>query len=394
MIIHNVKPVNSNQPINIKINHGKIAEVSTSTIIAGNEVLNLEFNNAIIFPGLINSHDHLDFNLFPQLGGQLYNNYTEWGDSIHKTYKSEIAKVLKIPIELRSKWGIYKNLLCGVTTVINHGEKLGTANDLINVFEDTHCIHSVGFEKRWKIKLNNPLKKHLPVNIHVGEGDDQQSNKEIGQLIKWNILNRKLIGVHAVAMVEAQAKKFEAIVWCPQSNYFLLNKTAPVNLLKDHTHILFGTDSTLTSEWDIWKHLQLARRNQLLTDNELYDAVTINAAQTWRLNSGEIVQGKDADLVVSKRLTDRNGFDAFYALTPADLLLVIHKGEIRLFDEELLEQLDNVTMDFSKICINGICKYIQGNLPGLMADIRKYYPNANFPKSITIAQFSQKYNYC
>ncbi len=382
MIINNVKPVNSNQPINIKIDDGKIAEISSSPIIAGDGVLHLEFNNAIIFPGLINSHDHLDFNLFPQLGSQLYNNYTEWGKYIHERYKPEIAEVLKIPVELRSKWGIYKNLLCGVTTVINHGEKLGTANDLINVFEDTHCIHSVGFEKRWKIKLNNPFKKHLPVNIHVGEGVDMQSQNEIGQLIKWNILIRRLVGVHAVAMTEAQAERFEAVVWCPQSNYFLLNKTAPVDLLKNYTQILLGTDSTLTSEWDVWKHLQSARKSQLLNDNELYNAVTLNAAQTWRLNNGEIMQGKDADLVIAKSASNN---DAFYAITPTDLLLVIHRGEIRLFDEKLLEQLGNIKENFSEIYINGVCKYVQGNLPGLMADIRKYHPNANFPENITIA---------
>jgi len=384
MIINNVKPVNSNEPINIKISDGKIAEISSSPIIAENGVLHLEFNNAIIFPGLINSHDHLDFNLFPQLGSQLYNNYTEWGKYIHERYKPEIAEVLKIPVELRSKWGIYKNLLCGVTTVINHGEKLGTANDLITVFEDTHCIHSVGFEKRWKLKLNNPLKKNLPVNMHMGEGVDPQSKNEITQLIKWNILNRKLVGVHAVAMTESQAEEFEAVVWCPQSNYFLLNKTAPVDLLKNHTKILFGTDSTLTSDWDMWEHLQSARKSQLLTDNELYNAVAINAAQTWGLNSGEIIQGKDADLVIAKKSSGDADFDAFYATTPANLLLVIHQGEIRLFDEELLEQLSNIKDDFSKIYINGVCKYVQGNLPGLMDDIRKYHPNANFPNSITI----------
>jgi cytosine/adenosine deaminase-related metal-dependent hydrolase len=385
MIINNVKPVNSNQPINIKINDGKISELSSAPIIAKNEVLHLEFDNAIIFPGFINSHDHLDFNLFPQLGNQLYNNYTEWGKYIHERYKPEIAEVLKIPIELRSKWGIYKNLLCGVTTVINHGKKLGAANDLINVFEDTHCIHSVGFEKRWKLKLNNPLKKNHPVNIHIGEGVDLQSKNEIRQLIKWNILNRKLVAVHAVAMTEVQAEEFEAVVWCPQSNYFLLNKTAPVDLLIKHTNILFGTDSTLTSKWDIWEHLQSARKSQLLSDDELYNAVTINPAQTWRLNNGEIAQGKDADLVIAKKAFDNDGFDAFYATTPADLLLVIHQGKIRLFDEGLLEQLGNIKEDFSKIHVNGGCKYVQGNLPGLMADIRRFHPNANFPKNITIA---------
>jgi len=381
MILNNVQTVNSNETINIKIDGGKIAEISSLPIAA--DVLKLDFKGAIVFPGLINSHDHLDFNLFPQLGDKIYNNYTEWGEYIHQTYKSEIAPVLKIPVELRYQWGIYKNLLCGVTTVINHDEKKGIATDLINVFEDSHCIHSLGFEKRWKFKLNNPFKKQLPVNIHLGEGVDLQAENEIPQLLKWNILNRKLVAVHAVAMTEDQADKFEAIVWCPQSNYFLLDKTAPVDLLKNHTNILLGTDSTLTSEWDVWEHLRLARESRLLSDDELYNTVTQNAAQTWGLNSGEIMPGKNADLVVAKS-THKQGFDAFYEITPADLLLVIHQGKIRLFDEDLLGQLGKLKEGFSQIYINGVCKYVQGDLPGLMADIRKYQPSTNFPESITV----------
>jgi cytosine/adenosine deaminase-related metal-dependent hydrolase len=382
MILNNVKPVNSNNPINIKIDGGRIAEISSLPIIDAG-ILQLDFSDALISPGLINSHDHLDFNLFPQLGNQLYNNYTEWGKFIHERYKPEIAEVLKIPVELRIKWGIYKNLLCGVTTVVDHGESIGASNQLITVFKDSHSIHSIGFEKRWKLKLNNPLKRHLPVNIHVGEGIDQQSKNESGRLVKWNVLSRKLVGVHGVVMTEAQADNFKAIVWCPQSNYFLLGKTASIDKLKKRTNILFGTDSTLTSEWDIWTHLTSARKSRLLADAELFDAITQNGAQTWGLNSGEIKEGKNADLIMVKNQNNQNGLDAFYATTPADLLLVVHQGEIRLFDETILIQLGNIKKDFSKISINGAHKYVQGNLPGLMSDIRKHHPNANFPKCIT-----------
>src|SRR5882757_4983728 len=112
------------------------------------QVEKIQFENAIVFPGLINSHDHLDFNLFPQLGDKTYSNYTEWGNYIHEHYKDEIAKSLKIPALLRSRWGLFKNLLCGVTTVVNHGELSGMDDDLITVFEKYSCIHSVQFEKR------------------------------------------------------------------------------------------------------------------------------------------------------------------------------------------------------------------------------------------------------
>ena len=47
------------------------------------------------FPGLINSHDHLDFNLFPQTGNRIYNNYTEWGRDIHEQNKEAISASFK-----------------------------------------------------------------------------------------------------------------------------------------------------------------------------------------------------------------------------------------------------------------------------------------------------------
>src|SRR6202007_1168364 len=107
-------------------------------------------------------------------------------------------------------------------------------------------LHSVGFEKKWRLKLNNPFKQKLPVVIHTGEGTDRRANKEIDRLTGWNLLGRKLIGIHGVAMASHQAEKFRALVWCPQSNDFLLGKTAPVNRIEKYTDILFGTDSTLT----------------------------------------------------------------------------------------------------------------------------------------------------
>src|SRR5689334_20936533 len=84
----------------------------------------IQFNNAVALPGFINSHDHLEFNLFPLLANRVYNNYTEWARDIQTTGKKEIDAVLQIPEEVRIEWGCYKNLLNGFTTVVNHGKKL------------------------------------------------------------------------------------------------------------------------------------------------------------------------------------------------------------------------------------------------------------------------------
>lgn len=361
MILNNVTLINGNGPVNVQVIDGRMRPLTGTKT----DCLQLTFNNALVFPGLVNAHDHLDFNLFPQLGDKIYNNYTEWGTYIHHQYKNEIAAVLKVPLALRVSWGIFKNLLCGVTTVVNHGEYLIINNAPINV-EQGHSIHSIKFEKRWKIKLNNPFKIKQPVSIHVGEGNDIQSHQEIDELLNWNLLNKKLIGVHGVAMTTNQARKFEAMVWCPESNFFLLNKTASINHLKKHTTILFGTDSTLTGNWNIWGHIRLARKTNMLTDEELYNSLHNNAGT--------------GSVVVAKKHEGNTPLDSFFATDPADILLVIYDNTIRLFDAELLEQLTTINLEkYNPVYINGTCKYVQGNLPQLIQQIKEYYPEATFP---------------
>lgn len=380
MILNNLRTALQGDPVHIRAINDKIAEVSASPLVSMPDLLSLDLNGALVFPGLINSHDHLDFNLFPALGDKTYNDYTEWGNYIHQNYKEEIDKVLKIPVGLREAWGIYKNLLCGVTTVVNHGEKIKKPTNLITVHEDCQSIHSVQFGKKWKLSLNNPLKKNVAAAIHTGEGTTASAAREIDMLSKWNLLKRPVIGIHGVAMSTKQAKEFRALIWCPESNYFMLDQTAPVNLLKAHTAILFGTDSTLTGSWNIWEHIRLARKTGYLTDQEIFDSLTTNAALAWKLQSGAIAQYKQADLVIARNKNTTMAPDTFFSVGPEDLLMVLHNGHISLFDEELLPRLENINPEnYSRVCIEGACKYVAGNLRRLMDEIRSYYPEARFP---------------
>lgn len=375
---NNLHLINSTQPVNIGVNGKLITSVNRDGIKA--DELSLNFDEAVALPGLINSHDHLDFNLFPQFGDRFYQNYTEWGAYIHQQYQKEIQQVLNIPIPLRAAWGIYKNLLSGVTTVVDHSDGVKFKSDLINVVQDYHCLHSVQFEKRWKRKLNNPLKLKYPYVMHIGEGIDKLAQQEIGELLKANFLKKQLIGVHGVAMQPQHAQKFKALVWCPQSNYFLLNHTADIKNLKQQTPILFGTDSTLTSEWNIWEHLRLAVKTAHLSTAELWESVTTAPAKIWKLNSGELAANKDADIVIAK--APGGGYDDLYNLNPEDLLLVMHKGRINLFDHELYQQLSDQNMplqQFDRVKVGNTYKYIAGGINRLMVQIKSYYPEAIFP---------------
>ena len=377
--------INNNAIVQIHVADGLIQAVNHAPIQYTENRLQLSFEHAIVFPGLINSHDHLDFNLFSKYGNQLYQNYTEWTNYIHQHHKEEIDAVLKIPETLRVQWGIYKNLLCGITTVVNHGKPLNIIDPLIDVIQPSRNFHSIQFEKKWKLKINNPFKNNQPYCIHIGEGIDSLAYKEINQLIKWNFLNKEVIGIHAVAMDRLQSTRFKALVWCPSSNYFMFDKTAAVNELQPNTSMLFGTDSTLTADWNIWKHLRLARATNLVTDSELIDMLTVTPTAIWKRNGGLIKEERDADIVIAKTKNNLQGVYAFYALNPGDILLVIKKGKVKLFDESIKEQLADWGFDitaFSKINIDNSVKYVRGNLSALVDDIQKHNAAVKFPFTV------------
>ncbi|HEY5391923.1 MAG TPA: amidohydrolase family protein, partial [Hanamia sp.] len=335
MLLYNLNIVENEDSRHIRVENGKISAVTNDekTLQNNPKELRIRFENSIAFPGLINSHDHLDFNLFPQTGNRIYNNYLEWGKDIHAQNKATINGVLKIPQRLRTKWGLYKNLLNGITTVVNHGPRLKIADPFINVIQNNYSLHSVQFEKSWGLKLNNVFVKWRPYVIHVGEGTDEMAYNEIGTLIKMNFFNKSLFAVHGVAMDEKQANNFKALIWCPVSNFFLLNATADIKRLKTKTLILFGTDSTLTAEWNLWNQLRLARKTGLMNDKELYDSLTKTPSVAWKHNNiGSIAANKNADIVIAKS-TDSKNFDKFYSLNPESIILILHQGQIRLFDE-------------------------------------------------------------
>lgn len=379
MILHDVKLHGSAERKHIHIKNGIIR-----TITARREMLEhlqeerLELNGVMVLPGFINSHDHLDFNLFPQLGNRVYANYTEWGRDIHRVNADVIGAVQKVPLNLRIQWGLYKNLLNGFTTVVNHGECLQTGDELVNIFQDCYSLHSPAFEKNWILKLNHPLRNRKPFVMHIGEGDDEAARAEISTVVRSNFFTRRIMAVHGVAMRKEQAASFAAIVWCPDSNYFLLGKTASVDLLKQEAKIIFGTDSTLTSSWYAGEHFKTAMGTGMVDEEELLSMLTVMPAHVWGLEDrGSVEEGMRADLLI---MEDGN---KFFSERPAGMLIVINGGEIKVLAENMqqLLQLPGIA-DFDKIVIKGKRMLVKPGLLKLVKEILSFYPAAEIPFDI------------
>jgi hypothetical protein len=121
----------------------------------------------------------------------------------------------------------------------------------------------------------------------------------------------------------------------------------------------------------------------MVTGDELVDMLTKKPAAVWGLpKHGAIADNMAADIVVAKQKTGIDDLDAFFAINPEDILLVMQNGQVRLFDDSVYGQLNKpgfAVTHFYPVTINGRTKYVEGNLPGLMEEIKKYHPTISFP---------------
>ena len=371
MILRNVEILGSRGVHDLIIEDQRIREIVPDAATTGPAI---SFNGALAFPGLINSHDHLEFDCYEQFGGGPYRDYVEWGKAIHRQHGAAIAAVEAVPRALRVRMGIAKNLLCGVTSVAHHGPDAECAGGPIHVISGTRSIHSPRLGRLSAMLIP----ERRIVVAHVGEGIGLDAEREIDTFTRWNVWRKRIIGVHAIAMRGDQAKRFAALVWCPVSNEFLFGRTAPMSRLKQHTSILFGTDSTLTAPWNLWDHLRRAREHGELSDDELIAAVTTNAAQTWNLsNRGRIAVGAAADIVVMRRRhTDQR--EAFFATNPEDILLVMKNGDVVLLDASLRGQCA-AEANLFPLVVNGVEKFTADNYRDLARALRSLLPSIPVP---------------
>jgi len=323
LVINNVSVLNNSaERFGIEILDGKINSVNTESFSSTKNSRTIKFEDALAFPGLINAHDHLEFNIFPRLRSKIYRDYLEWGNDIHSQYTSKINTVLNIPFDLRLKFGLIKNLLNGITTVMHHGKNSVKKSDqIINVINNFNYLHSVKLEKNWRIKLILNLKR-FPFVIHLGEGIGKLVENESKVLFRWNLFNRKIIAVHGISLNTNYVDKLDALIWCPDSNLFLYNKTANIFELKKRLPVLFGSDSNMTADSNFWNHIRLARELNLLNDKELINSLTSLPGKVLNVKGlGKIKTGCQADIVVVKKKCEDN-YDTFFSTNPQDILLI------------------------------------------------------------------------
>lgn len=307
-------------------------------------------------PGLINAHEHLHRNHYGRLGAPPYPNAYAWGRDIHARNAAEVADGRALPRREALLRGAWKNLFTGVTTAVHHDAwEPDFERDFPLRLARVRPIHSLGFEPDIaRAAAADAGTSPWPLAVHLAEGVDALSAREVRDVDDLGLLDERLIAVHVVGPdadgIGRLRASGAAVAWCPTSNLFLFGRTAPAELLADGMDVLVGSDSLLTGDGDLLDELRAARRLGLLDDARLLDAVGATAARRLSIAPPSLEPGARADLAVFRR--------AVLHATADDVALVMVEGRVRLADPALGPSLDALGMDPVPMTVGGVTRRV------------------------------------
>ncbi|HTM47836.1 MAG TPA: amidohydrolase family protein [Bryobacteraceae bacterium] len=262
----------------------------------------IDLAGLLLLPGLINAHDHLEFNLYPRLGRGPYPNAGAWSGDVYRPAESPVREQLDIPKNTRLVWGGLKNLLSGATTVCHHNPRENPVFDRrfpVRVLKRFGWAHSLQFSPDVAARFHD-TPADWPFILHLGEGVDRAARREVFRLDELGALDSRTVLVHAVALgpggLRLVKQKGAALIWCPSSNLFMLGRTLDAALAKD-IPVALGSDSAVTARGDLLDEIRVARK--YLPVERIYRMVTDGAARILRLprGYGAIEEGGPADLI-------------------------------------------------------------------------------------------------
>lgn len=285
--------------------------------------------------GLINAHDHLDFNHYPRLGNPPYTSLYEWAGDVQARLVDELAEVIAFPRSDALRFGALKNLIAGVTAVAHHGRwsELFERDFPLRV-PRLRVIHSLGLEDDLAAAIDRCGRdRSHPLCLHLAEGTVDAVGHEVARAGRLGLLDHDLLAVHLVG-VDARGLSLlraarAAAVWCPSSNLYLYGSTAPPALFDGAVDVLLGSDSLASAAGTLLDELRVARGTRRLPDAALLDAVGPTAARRLGLQRPSLEPGQPADFAVFRAPV----LDA----RPPDVALVVVAGRPRYGDAALAE---------------------------------------------------------
>lgn len=336
--------------------HVRDGRVSSAS--AQRDAWRISLADHLVFPGLVNAHDHLHLNGFPRvpLAAPFPNSYA-WIKAFQPHLADLATSAANAPSRAQRHYhGALKNLLAGTTTVQHHDPwrpELGEAWFPARVQRNYHWSHSLGMGlggvEPYGLPLYGPGVRESfaatpagePWIIHLAEGTDADAAAELSRLEALGCLADNTLLVHGVGLKPSDQEKVigygAGVIWCPSSNLAILGRTLEPRRLFAAGRLALGTDSRLSGARDLLEELKIARAHGSLTPRELVSLVTRDGARLLRMPLvGDLEAGYHADLIVL-RDTGGDPYQQLLCATRADLRAVVRGGTPALADPDFAE---------------------------------------------------------
>ncbi len=352
--------------------------------------IELDVNGLLIFPGLINCHDHLLGTYFPRVGARKpYLNWLMWDNDL----KSSAVYAERQQIDSSELYllGGYKNLISGVTSVQDH-----IPHFVQNMFKQDHPIHIIdkfclahsvcSFALPWgegiEVESQIAQRERIPFITHCSEGFDEETKQSVSVLDHKGALHEQTVLIHGIAFsdgdIDLLAKNQANVVWCPVSNLYMFEKTAPIKKLVERgVNVVLGTDSTMSGSMNVFEEMFVAKsyyQNEYstqLSSKMLVEMLTSKAAKAMCLDDrGVIEENKVADLLLIKG-DPEHPYDSLANMDFDNIALVLLEGVPKYAEHTFQELFQLHSKSYQHLRVANSHKIIDGNVLELLQRIRE-----------------------
>jgi 5-methylthioadenosine/S-adenosylhomocysteine deaminase len=335
---------------------GRIAAVSSASDAAPQgfaDVKRVE-SGGVLYPGLIDLHSHILYNLrtlWAPSRTEPYTSHNQWPDA--DTYSQEITA----PARVWSKSPAAKEVLAyaevkaivGGTTAIQGAP--GTSqpyegflvrnvdNETFGTGKDKVSQSALTLELEELKKRATKMDGGSTFVYHLAEGSGPKLLDEFRDVASAHCLQERLVAIHATALSAHEFQQWSnhagSIVWSPFSNLFLYRTTTDVvTAHASGLRICIGSDWGPSGSKNVLGELKVAdlwNREHLdgaFSAQQLCEMVTTNPADAleWSEQTGRLRKNLQADVLV---VDDRDGdpYQNLIKSTEREIRLVLVGGK-------------------------------------------------------------------